>query len=247
MDSRTKTHYENHLGNFYDWMIGDFDAKLKDELDFLRDQNVLPAYNKLALDLGAGNGLHSIPLARLDFNVKAVDFNTQLTDQLMIRKELLPIEVILEDITALDKITSDSSVELIVCMGDTIAHLSTFDELKTFCKLSFQKLSANGKFIVSFRDYSAALLGTNRFIPVKSDSTRILTCVLDYPNETHVTVTDMLYEWKSELNNWQYSISSYEKIRVSEVIVRDILVSCGFVEVNCINRCRMLHMICKKI
>ncbi|MCK9407771.1 MAG: hypothetical protein WCX28_01270 [Bacteriovoracaceae bacterium] len=43
--------------------------------------------------------------------------------------------------------------------------------------------------LLTFRDYSTELTGNSRFIPVKSDASQILTCILEYSSET-VTVTD---------------------------------------------------------
>ena len=74
----TKEHYDKHLGNFYSWMTGDFESTQKEFLDFLYEHGLFPSSTKIALDLGAGHGIQSIPLARLGFQVKAVDFNQQL-------------------------------------------------------------------------------------------------------------------------------------------------------------------------
>jgi ubiquinone/menaquinone biosynthesis C-methylase UbiE len=94
----TKEHYDNHLGNFYDWMIGDFDKKQAIEQRFFESNNVRPFFNKIAIDLGAGHGLQSISLAKLGFSVKAVDFNRQLLQQLRKRIGELEIELILSDV-----------------------------------------------------------------------------------------------------------------------------------------------------
>lgn len=82
----------------------------------------------------------------------------------------------------------DSSPEVIICMGDTLAHLESFDELDKLIRNIYDLLLNGGKLVVSFRDYSNALNGNARFIPVKSDPDRILTCILDYTVEK-VTVT----------------------------------------------------------
>lgn len=61
------------------------------------------------------------------------------------------------------------------------------------------------------RDYSNPLEGIERFIPVKSDENKILTCVLDYEDD-YVNVTDLLYE-KTE-GEWNTKVSSYRKVRL---------------------------------
>ena len=73
-------------------------------------------------------------------------------------------------------------------------------------------LKTGGKTLLSFRDYSAELKGDKRFIPVKSDDNRILTCVLDYEKET-VRVTDLVNE-KTD-TGWKQRVSSYNKVRIS--------------------------------
>jgi hypothetical protein len=50
-----------------------------------------------------------------------------------------------------------------------------------------------------------------RFIPVKSDENRILTCILDYETEK-VKVTDLLLE--KTKNGWNQKVSSYRKVRI---------------------------------
>ncbi len=104
--STAQQHYDAHLGNFYDWMIGNFDEKALEQRVYFLEKNIVPLENKLAIDLGAGNGLQAIPLAQLGFVVKAVDFNKQLTDQLESMKDGLPIEIIYGDMLDLDNYCS---------------------------------------------------------------------------------------------------------------------------------------------
>jgi hypothetical protein len=51
-----KEHYDNHLRNFYSWMVGNFDAKQKEQIHFFETYNIKPNSSKVAIDLGAGHG-----------------------------------------------------------------------------------------------------------------------------------------------------------------------------------------------
>ncbi|HWA07303.1 MAG TPA: SAM-dependent methyltransferase, partial [Ignavibacteria bacterium] len=51
----------------------------------------------------------------------------------------------------------------------------------------------------------------SRFIPVKSDDTRILTCFLEYFG-SFVIVSDVLHE-KID-NKWEMKVSSYPKLKL---------------------------------
>ena len=205
-----KEHYDIHLADFYSWMTGDFETKQKEFQKFLKENAIIPSSTKKAIDLGAGHGLQSVPLAKLGFNVTAVDFNEQLLGELTINAKGLTIEILNDDIKRIKQF-ADKEVELIVCCGDTLSHLDNKGEIENLITDISTTLQAGGKTLLSFRDYSTELTGDNRFIPVKSDDTRILTCVLDYENET-VRVTDLLNE-KTE-TGWKQKVSSYNKVRI---------------------------------
>lgn len=97
--------------------------------------------------------------------------------------------------------------------------------------------------ILSFRDYTKELRGTDRFIPVKSDDTGILTCCLD-STEEHVTVTDILHT-KSE-KGWQQKVSAYQKVRITPQEVINYLQQAGLsvIFTEAVNR--LITMIAKK-
>jgi SAM-dependent methyltransferase len=218
-----KEHYATHLANFYSWMAGDFEAKQNEFRSFLQDHGIKPSSTGIAIDLGAGHGLQSVPLAKLGFRVTAVDFNQSLLEELKINAAGLPIEIWNEDIREVNQL-GVLEPELILCWGDTLTHL---DGKKEIGKLIFDMaavLVPGGKMLLSFRDYSAELTGDSRFIPVKSDNTRILTCVLDYEGE-RVRVTDLLQE-RNEAG-WKQKVSSYYKVRISPEEVEKLIERTG--------------------
>lgn len=219
-----KQHYESHLGHFYFWMLGDFEALQKEQEDYFSRNCIFPKSNKIALDLGAGNGIQSVSLAKLGFSVKAIDFSTQLTEELTRHSAGMDIEVIEGDFTDMAHYLKYSP-ELIVCMGDTITHLESVDQidsmLKNFCRYS----EDNAAFIVSYRDLTRERTDEQRFIPVKADENRILTCFLEYFPE-YVRVTDIFHE--KQHNTWVQKISSYSKLRLNTETLRNIFARNNF-------------------
>lgn len=211
-----KDHYNRHLGNFYSWMVGDFNEKQKEHQAFLESRNIVPHSTAIALDLGAGHGVQSVSLARLGFSVKAIDFNLQLLTELKQNTRELAVTVFEDDIRRVKK-HADPKPELVMCWGDTLTHLDTIAEVRQFIVDCCDVLAEEGTLIFSFRDYTTELTGDNRFIPVKSDDTRILTCCLDYETE-RVRVTDLLHV-KTD-TGWKQNVGSYYKLRLSP---RDIV------------------------
>jgi 2-polyprenyl-3-methyl-5-hydroxy-6-metoxy-1,4-benzoquinol methylase len=204
-----KEHYENHLSSFYSWMTGDFLTRCNEFKKLLTDNAIVPFSNTIAVDLGAAHGIQSIPLAELGFKVIAVDFNQHLLNELQANAKGLDITTVNDDIK--NVATFSYQPELIVCCGDTLSHLDNKAAIKSFIANIAHSLTQNGKVIFSFRDYSTALKGTARFIPLKSDDHKILTCILDYEEE-FVTVTDLVHEKTDTV--WQQKVSSYKKVRL---------------------------------
>jgi 2-polyprenyl-3-methyl-5-hydroxy-6-metoxy-1,4-benzoquinol methylase len=239
---KTKEHYDNHLGKFYSWMIGDFDTRANEQFMFFKSHAILPHDNRLAIDLGCGNGIQSIALAKLGFNVNAIDFNQQLLSELHKRIDNHPITIHQTDILNFEE-TIENQAEFIGCMGDTISHFSSIDEIRKIIKTIYSKLTDSGKIVLSFRDYSVALNGENRFIPVKSDDHQILTCFLEYSDDK-VNVTDLLYA--NENGKWIQKVSSYQKVRISESKIKEILSAQGFKIESCEIINRLVYIIASK-
>jgi SAM-dependent methyltransferase len=236
-----KEHYDNHLAAFYSWMAGDFNSSCADALSFLKENQIYPNKNESAVDLGAGHGIFSIALAKLGYKVVAVDFNKQLLDELTESKGTLNIQIIESDIFEYSK--DMKNIELCLCMGDTLAHLDSIEMIKKFLKNIYSSLEESGNLILSFRDYSIPLEGNNRFIPVKSDENRILTCFLEY-DDYFVTVNDLLYEQVN--GKWIQKISSYKKTRINKNQILKFLGELGFLVIfETVNR-GMIYLILER-
>jgi SAM-dependent methyltransferase len=220
---RVKDHYDTHLGNFYSWMAGDVTAKADEFFQFLRDHDVIAADAETAVDLGSGNGIQSIALARCGYRVTAIDFNAQLLKELAGNAEGYPISILNDDLRQVRKHAHNAAV--ITCCGDTLTHLDDLKEIGQLVTDVYHGLKSGGKAIFSFRDYTFALEGVNRFIPVRSDENRILTCVLEYQPD-YITVTDLLHERAG--NTWKQSASSYQKVRLNPDVFMDMITRAGF-------------------
>ncbi|WP_299249043.1 class I SAM-dependent methyltransferase [uncultured Aquimarina sp.] len=237
-----KEHYDKHLADFYSWMVGNFDKEKESFKNFCIHQEIKPNKTGVAIDLGAGNGIQSIALGEIGYKVKAVDFNDKLLQELKDKTDELAIELIKGDIRDVRTIFN-SLVDLIICCGDTISHLETFEQLDMLIQDCFNLLDDNGYLILTFRDYSFELIDTQRFIPVKSDENRILTCVIDYFDDK-ISVTDLLYEKQDGI--WVQKISSYDKLRIRTEYVIDKAEKIGFTIIKNENKNGMIHLILRK-
>jgi SAM-dependent methyltransferase len=224
--STTALHYENHLGPVYTWMVGDLDAAFARSRAELDELGLQSSMDGAAIDLGAGFGLYSVPLAERGYAVTAIDSYKPLLDELRLRSTKLPIKTIVGDLLSFRSYVQQP-VNVILCMGDTLTHLPDFADVDLLLDSAAAALTSGGVFAATFRDYvSKTLEGDDRFIPVRSDDSRILTCFLEYGKD-RVTVHDLLHE--KEQGRWRQRVSSYLKLRLGPERIFERLAKLGFV------------------
>jgi hypothetical protein len=222
--SSVTDHYDLHLAPVYSWMAGGIaDAVARGQKE-LADIGLLESGARYAVDLGAGFGMHAIPLSRNGSNVLAIDSSAFLLDELKDYAGDTPVETVKDDLLNFASHLSGEP-DVVLCMGDTLTHLSGMSSVTALISSVREHLSQGGRFVITFRDYTRALEGTNRFIPVKSDETRISTCFLEYAVDT-VRVHDILHERKE--GTWVMRVSTYQKLRLEPVRIKQQLERCGF-------------------
>jgi SAM-dependent methyltransferase len=235
-------HYENLLAEHYTWMSGDFAARVEANRQFFSSNGIKPGKAGTAVDLGAGPGFQSIALALLGFKVTAIDLSAKLLDELKQRSARHPVTIIRDDLLNFRRYCP-VPVEQIVCMGDTLPHLDSLDEISVLFKQVHGSLVLGGKFVMTFRDLTRELKGLDRFIPVKSDANTVFTCFLEYAQD-YVQVHDLVYTKKHEA--WEMHKSSYRKLRIPVEWTIERLKETGFTLKSCNNDKGMVTMIAEK-
>lgn len=204
-------HYRSHLAPVYAWMAGGVDAAIaRGESEIAAILADLPAGGS-AVDLGAGFGMHAIPLGRRGCDVLAVDSCPLLLEQLTRLTTGLPVKAVMDEMLSFRR-HMDCAADAVLCMGDTLTHLPDTAAVLQLFTLAAEALRPGGRFIATFRDYTVPLVGQARFIPVKSDADRIMTCFLEYAPGT-VDVHDIIHERTG--SNWRQQVSVYRKLRLA--------------------------------
>jgi SAM-dependent methyltransferase len=229
--SKAAKHYRQLLAEHYVWMFGiPFEQKVAEQKFLIeRFASSLPAELRSgpAIDLGCGPGFQAIALAELGFApVIAVDISKELLSQLRARSGSHAIETREADLASPDTIGPTQDVAVIVCMGDTLTHLPAKDAVQNLFRVVFGKLAPGGLFVLTYRDLTSEIYGIDRFLPVHSDDSTIMTCFLEYKNEDFVAVNDLVYV--REESGWKLNKSSYEKLRLSSKWTMDSLRNAGF-------------------
>jgi SAM-dependent methyltransferase len=209
-------HYEQLLAPIYVWMAGGVESALA-----AGAQDVAPLVpgEGLAIDLGAGFGMHAIPLARAGYEVVALDTSRELLDVLRANSAGLAIRTVEADLLDFRR-HAQTAASLIVCFGDTLTHLESTDDVERLARDVAASLRPGGRFVTTFRDYMHPAVGDARFIPVRSDANRIHTCFLE-EHPDHMLVHDIVHE--REGATWRMKLSSYPKLRLAPAAVAETL------------------------
>ncbi|MFN7953819.1 MAG: class I SAM-dependent methyltransferase [bacterium] len=222
--STVTEHYEQLLAPVYMWMVGGADEAFRAASAELAALALPFAPNDEVVDLGAGFGSHAIPLARRGARVLAVDSSPLLLDTLAELRGELPIRIVCADLIGFSAQLA-APPRAVLCMGDTLTHLLDTSAVARLFDEVAAALVPGGAFVLSFRDYTIPLAQEARFIPVRSDDHRILTCFLEY-HATTVRVHDVLHERAN--GGWQMRVSAYTKLRLAPQDVTTMLEARSF-------------------
>jgi len=214
--TNARRHYEQLLAPIYVWMAGGVEAALAAGA---QDVAPLTPGDGLAIDLGAGFGMHAIPLARAGYDVVAIDTSGELLDVLRTNGAGLRLRAVEADLLDFRRHAS-AAVSLIVCLGDTLTHLESTDDVERLIRDVAASLRPGGRFVATFRDYTRPAAGDARFIPVRSDANRIHTCFLE-EHPDHMLVHDIVHERDGAA--WRMNVSSYPKLRLAPAAVVETL------------------------
>jgi SAM-dependent methyltransferase len=229
--STVNEHYERLLSQHYTWMFGvSFEDRVTEQKSFLSRTLAPLDYTPeaaTAVDLGCGPGFQTIALAQLGFSsVIAVDTSSELLDELRSHVGSLPVRTEKADLRNLPAIVPSGRATVIVCMGDTLTHLPETSDVSALFRGAFERLRRGGMFVITYRDLTTELHGTDRFIPVRSDDNKIMTCFLEFENPGSVVVHDLVHMRQGA--GWSLNKSSYRKLRLGITWIREELSRAGF-------------------
>ncbi|MBV1857750.1 MAG: class I SAM-dependent methyltransferase [Nannocystaceae bacterium] len=202
-------HYETLLAEVYDWMQGGWMPRVEAMRTLFAEHEVRGPGT--AVDLGAGTGYQSIPLAEAGFDVVAVDVSDSMLRTLQEKAGGLSIRTQRGDLRTFDSFLQKPP-ELIVCMGDTLSHLPSRDDATQLVRTAAANLSQGGRLVLQFRTLSNLPAGDGRFLPIRSDEDRIFTCFLEEVSEEYVRVHDVLHT--RDGTGFTQRVSSYTKTRL---------------------------------
>lgn len=207
-------HYETLLGAVYAWSVSGAGDPFARAGAWLSRHGL--DRGERYLDLGAGFGAHTVPLCRAGRVVTAVDQDEGLLRQLRRRLEA---ERLVASVTRADLVehvaaAAPASIDVVLCLGDTIAHLPERAAVTAMLAAGARVVRPGGAVALSYRDTTRLVAeGTARFHEVARDGRRILHCLVEALDQERVRITDLLTEVGPE--GLTTRIGDYLKLRLA--------------------------------
>lgn len=261
------SHYTQLLSEHYTWTFGNADAKYNTNHALLEkylpiiNTDQISKHNQQALDLGCGSGFQTIPLAKMGWQVTAVDLSQSLLDEIKQEAKRKSLEqniaqLVQGDLLGFASLVTAKPFDTVVCMGDTLTHLADVQEVSHLFKNVFDALNAQGIFILQFRDLTKPLLDTDRFIQVRSDERTVFSCFLEWESfespsgsddrsGCRIRVHDLVHV-KKGIGAWELCKSWYRKLGLTGRFVIDLLVKFGFTIVDAMDENGMITIVSRK-
>lgn len=172
------------LGGQYDEMIS-WDARYAREAAFFQELFAKERVRRV-LDAACGTGMHARWFAQWGLEVVAADPSPAMLATAAQNTSGLPVSLIQAAFGSLHS-TAGGGFDAVVCLGNSLPHAVTDDELRTALADFREALRAGGILVVHNNNYDRILRRRERFMPLASrktpDGQKLFLRFFDFPTE----------------------------------------------------------------
>jgi len=212
----------------------DWDARLSREMPYLLS---LLTKRGCVLDVACGSGRHSLAFAEEGHTVTGIDASEAMVHfakQLAKEREL---EVDFRVVNMLDiRETARNMFDLIICLGNSLALLPSFDDLQQVFSSISSLLDDDGSLVFQVLNFDEILSSRFTYFPLKGGTTLNGKGVIfgrfyeHHENKNYSTL--VAASFLREGTNWSAQISTHKVLHLNEARIRSLLDSAGFKEVT---------------
>jgi len=185
---------------------------------------------KSSLDVACSTGFHVIMLRRLGLDAVGIDASPKMIEKARTNSITcgVTVEYILGDFTNMSKRFSEG-FDLITCLGDTVAHLKSAQDLRKLFQEVYKSLNPGGLFVIQSRNYDFITKHHARFTPPtgarNGTEETLFFRLLDF-NPKSLNLSIAKFRWHE--NRWESSVHTTEIYPHLKREIESILKSVGF-------------------
>lgn len=171
---------------FYDKISRDYDEMTGFSKRFMKERpyfHVLVETHKIktAVDAGCGTGFHSLLLAQLGVGVTAVDISLEMLERVQRHAKNMGLHVqTVQSTFELLSQTVSRSCDALFCLGNSLAHLISDEEILGALKSFYSVLNPRGLLFLQILNYDRIRAQRQRIQNVKEVGNKIFIRFYDY-------------------------------------------------------------------
>jgi SAM-dependent methyltransferase len=176
----------NAVADFYDALAPEYDLMTGFEQRVVTDRPffrlIVERYGiKRAVDAGCGTGFHSFLLAQLGVDVTAVDISSAMLRKLSERAAALNVQIrtVRTDFRSLAA-DVPGTYDAVFCLGNTLAHLPSDEELRTALTNFSSLLIPGGIVVLQIVNFESILTSQQRVQSVRERGDKIFVRFYDF-------------------------------------------------------------------
>lgn len=112
---------------------------------------------KNILDIGCSTGQLAQKLAGLGSQVTGIDLNEEMIQIAQKENHFPTLKFVVANMLKADSFSEESTLDAVLCLGNTLVHLDTIDEVAQFFKIIAKLLKPGGRFLVQILNYDYIL------------------------------------------------------------------------------------------
>jgi 2-polyprenyl-3-methyl-5-hydroxy-6-metoxy-1,4-benzoquinol methylase len=222
----------DELALAYDNSI-DWAARLSREMPFIL-KSIGATSNRRVLDMACGSGRHSVELAELGYTVDAFDTSSMMVDaaEELAQTRGVTISIAVDNMLRISE-TYQDPYDLILCLGNSLALLPSFQDIAKVIGMVSSLLSPTGVFVCQTLNFDEiAASGFSHFEPktgnLRTGEEVVFKRRFDHSQGDATHTILVLSSAIKQHDEWSESTSHQKVLRVNRPVLLDILEESGF-------------------
>jgi ubiquinone/menaquinone biosynthesis C-methylase UbiE len=206
----------------YDTLVS-FENRAKREANFY--DSIFKKYKvKTVLDCACGTGHHVMMLKKMGYDIRGSDLSPAMINKARanLKEKKIDVTLKISDFKDLNK-KFDEKFDAIICVGNSLPHLLTDEDLTLALTEMNEILNENGILILEQRNYDKLLKSKKRFFPVAFRENEVFFYVLDFfPSEIIFNIINI----NTSTQTLQTYTTKYNALKIDKL--KELLHTSGF-------------------
>lgn len=165
--------------------------------------------NDILVDLACGSGSYDIELCKRGYLVQGIDLDKSMIDIAAKKYESKNLKFTCDDMSKVEKYYDKDTVGTIICIGNSLVHLNSKEDIENFILKCYEVLKPKGKLIVQIINYDNVVKNNVKSLPL-------------IENEDIKFIRNYEYDIDKEIINFNTELSINNDVYVNSIPLKPI-------------------------